>query len=457
MTKIILLQFKHTWKIWLSSLLIFIVSGFIVGTCFDGIFTISELYPHITVSKDPSYIYYYPMFFGILTLFIVSNGVIKLIINSMSKEYILWNILGAKPSQLALMIGGQISLISIFGSLIGFVFAVPFTVKFNYWIYKLLNSSQNMINLPINFSFKAFILTIVLIMIISFLSGYFHSYKIFFKYNNFNHSKKLKLKFKKIIKISIEIFITLLIIFIIYKSLVLNTNSIRYLSIGNNHEAAKTYVLNLLLILFLLMVLISLTFRNILIKFIKIWTKILPKKYSSTLTLAYWNSIFDNDYLFSIIVPLLNGSFLLTGIIYITSNITNGGTAQEAFNNSVAAIIIFLGAPLLMILSNVLTITIIHNKDNKEDINQLYLMGFTPNKIFIEKVFESTIYSLTFAMCSILFNILLYSIVHHIEYITNNSMNSSIYTIFTIPFILLVIIFCFMLMVNYYYKFSIKK
>lgn len=123
MLRITWLQFKHSLKNWLLTLLLFVVTGFLTGTCLNAIFTIRDHFPNLPKELNPSAVFEYPLIFGLVTILIVSSGVVKLIINGARREYTLWTILGANPQQLSGLIGGQLALIGALGSLIGFVLA----------------------------------------------------------------------------------------------------------------------------------------------------------------------------------------------------------------------------------------------------------------------------------------------------------------------------------------------
>lgn len=425
MLRIIWLQFKHSWKAWFAALFLFIVTGFLTGTCLNGIFTIADHFSHLSRMENPSDIFYYPMIFGVITLFIVSSGVIKLVINSMSKEYTLWTILGANPNQLAILIGGQLALLGAIGAFIGFIFAVPFTVALDMWVTNL-TGFVHMPIIPLEFSIPACFWTVAFIFTISGMAGYLHSHKLFVNsQTDILNFKKRRSKFQSITHLLLILISALGLIVSYGNSLIVTSQAQHYLALGNSHEAGKTYTQNLMIIMLLSIILFALVAQLILPKIIKFWTRILPRQTSATVNTAYWNTMFDKNYLSSLIAPLLGGSFLLTGITYITSGITNGGTNQEATANSIASLVIFLGAPLLIILANVLVITVIVSKQQRINLNQLFLLGFTSTNAIVERIMEAVIYAVTFFICGVIGNLPLYLTVYRIEVITHKPITVS--------------------------------
>lgn len=208
-------------------------------------------------------------------------------------------------------------------------------------------------------------------------------------------------------------------------SLIVTSQAQHYLALGNSHEAGKTYTQSLMIIMLLSIILFALVAQLILPKIIKFWTRILPRQTSATVNTAYWNTMFDKNYLSSLIAPLFGGSFLLTGFTYITSGITNGGTNQEATANSIASLVIYLGAPLLIILANVLVITVIVSKQQRTNLNQLFLLGFTSTNVIVERIMEAVIYAVTFFICGVIGNLPLYLTVYRIEVITHKPITVS--------------------------------
>lgn len=452
MFRIIWLQFRHSLKVWGLTLFLFIVTGFLTGACLNAVRTIADHYPHLSKNINPTNGFYFPLLFGILTIFIVSSGVIKLVINRLSKEYILWVILGANPHQLSLLIGGQLALTGALGSFIGFVLAVPPMVSLDRWfivVYEGSHFAQRVPALPLEFSLSACGLTVGFIAVVSGLAGYLHAHQLFAStQSDILAFKKKPAKLQLIIRGFLMIVSAAGLIFCYGDSLILTPQAQHFLRVGQFHEAAKTYITNLMLIILLSIIFFSLVSQIILPWLIKGWTWLLPRKTSPTVNTAFWNTIFDQDYLSSLISPLVAGSLMLTGITLIASEITNGGTNQEAATNIKESLVIFVGTPLSIILANVLTITIMTSTQKRDGLTQLSILGFTPKDLLGEKFQEAIIYSGTFLICGVLANLLLYLLIKHIVVMTHKTMTLSWLANFMWPVWLWVIIMIFIASVD---------
>ncbi|WP_056949340.1 FtsX-like permease family protein [Lentilactobacillus kisonensis] len=452
MLRITWLQFKHSLKNWLLTLLLFVVTGFLTGTCLNAIFTIRDHFPNLPKELNPSAVFEYPLIFGLVTILIVSSGVVKLIINGARREYTLWTILGANPQQLSGLIGGQLALIGALGSLIGFVLAVPGMVPLNTWLiisFGLKSFFQKVGVFPFEFSVTACLLTVGFMAVTSGVAGYLHAHKLFAHGQNEILTTAKPRSLRQLISHWLVVIVSSVgLVFVYGDSLIITPQARHYLRAGNFHEAGKAYIPNLLLIVLLSIILFTAIARLILPWLIKLWTIMLPKRTSSAVNTAFWSTTFDKDYLASLISPLVAGSFMLTGITYIASDITNFGTNQEAAANTAASIISFVGTPLLIILANVLTITIMTNARKRADLTQLSVLGFTPQNLINEKWQEAFIYATTFLICAVISNIPLYLVVTHLVIATHNAVTLPWTAIFIWPVWLWPVIMIFIAVVG---------
>lgn len=447
MLRIIWLQFTHSFKTWLLTLLLFVVTGFLIGTCFNAICTIADHFPNLPKAINPTDGFYYPLIFGILTILIISSGIIKLVINQSNQEYILWIILGASPRQLSLLISGQLALIGGLGSFIGFIMAVPVMVHVDSWFVTVFAGStlaRRFPTLPMEFSVRACILTVGFSFIVCAIAGLLHSYRLFVNKSKSILSKKQPQSRFQLVTRSLLVIVSIVTLVALYwNSLTLTPQAQYYLHSNQFHEAGKTYVQNLMLILLISIILFSLISRIILPWLIKVWTWILPRKVSPSINTAYWNTLSDRDYLSSLMSPLIAGSIMLTGVTYIAGQITNGGGNAAAETNLQESLILFVGAPLIIILANVLTITILTSNKKEVDLNQLSLLGFTPQNLVNERFQESFIYSITLLICGVISNLPLFLLITHIAAVTHNPITLSWTSIFSWPILLFLIILVF--------------
>ncbi|GHP13215.1 membrane protein [Lentilactobacillus fungorum] len=452
MLRIIWLQFRHSLKTWLLTLLLFIVTGFLIGTCLNAIFTIRDHFPNVPKPLNPTDVFAYPLIFGLLTVAIVSSGVVKLVIDGAKKEYTLWTILGANPRQLSGLIGGQLALIGALGSFVGFVLAVPLMVPLDTWLivsFGLKAFFRTGSVFPFEFSFSACLLTVGFMAIVSGIAGYLHAHKRFVHgQNEILTTEKPRSLLQQLTYWSVVAVSTLGLVLAYGDSLIITPQAQRYLRVDNFHEAGKAYIPNLLLIILCSIVLFTAVAQLILPWLIKLWTLILPKKSSLEVNTAFWHTLVDKPYLASLISPLVAGSFMLTGITYIASDITNFGTNQEAAANTEASIIGFVGTPLLIILANVLTITIMTSASKRATLTQLAVLGFAPRNLIDEKIQEAFIYSTTFLISAVIMNIPFHLIVTHLVIATHNAVTLPWTAIFIWPVWLWLMMVIFIIAVN---------
>lgn len=452
MVKMIWQQFNYSKKQWTASLFLFMITGLLTGICLNGIYTLKDHYPQlVSAHNSPILIFIYPMIFGIITLFIVSSGVIKLIIYNSGREYTLWTILGANSTQLSFLISGQVALISLIGSAIGFVGAFPFTSILYKWVRQLFGTTQYIVMppLPSEFSLPAFWWTIIFISLTAGLAGYFHSHKLFSALkNDVFDFQKVNTKLQAVFKGFVIIFISISLLATYINATQVSSWNRHLIRIGQSSEAIKSYVSNVMIIMFLTIVLFTLLSPLILSPIIKLWTKILPKKKFATTNTAFWTSIFDQHYLTSLIAPLFGASFLLTGLTIITSHFTAGGPNREAATNTLLSLVIILGAPLIIIFTNVLVITVIVSKQQSVSLKQFNLLGFSSSHLIMEKLMESLIYGFTLLICGIVGNLPLYLLVQKIGFNLHHPMNVSLSTITYWPTISFLIILIFIITVD---------
>lgn len=430
MLKMIWQQFNHSRKQWFAALCLFIITGFLTGTCLNGIYTLMDHYPHLNDSSgSPFSIFIYPIFFGIITLFIVLNGVIKLVIYHSNHEYILWTILGAAPKQLSLLIGGQITLTALIGSTIGFIVAVPFTTVLYEWIRQLLGSHQyaQFPPLPLEISLPALFWTIIFVSLTAGIAGYIHSHKLFSGLKNDTfHFQKNDSKLVAIGKTLSAILLIIGLLFTYMDAIKVSPQVHQLIKAGQVAEAIKSYTSNLMVIMLLTITLFALVAPLILPFIIKLWTKLTPKNRFAAANTSFWISLSDQHYLTSLISPLFGASILLTGLSVITTDFTAGGSNQAAAANTLASVIVFLGAPLIIILTNVVIITLIASKQQETTLNQLLLLGFSNKNLLYEKLMESLIFGITLLICTFIGNLPFYLLIKQIGINLHHSMPMSL-------------------------------
>ncbi|MEE8825544.1 FtsX-like permease family protein [Lentilactobacillus sunkii] len=447
MLRIIWLQFKYSWKVWLGACVLFVISSILMGMSYTGLVSFAMANQAALGPHNPTPVFIFPAIFGLVTLFMVLSGVVRLVVQSLSREYQQWEILGANPRQLAFIIGGQVALAGAVSAALGYFISVPAVSYFYSWAQSLTGKSW----LPdghFTFSLLSFLITVLSMTIISGGAGFAHSYKLFantrYEMINFKKSSNRHFSIIRLLILAISGFYLIMS----YRSALTVTPIIsKTIREGFYLAAIAQYVGPVMEILFWGIVFATAVIPIILPWAIKIWTIILPRKMFASINTAYRNTLFNRSYASSLIGPLFGGSFLLTGITYLTMTFPSGDS-KDQFINAILSFAFYLGAPLIIILANVLTITIIVSKQHTADLNLMSLLGFTAAGALIERVWETIIYSVTFLIFSIVGNIPLYLTVKQIVFNTHNVRAMSFSSVLYWPIWLFAAMLVFIALVN---------
>ncbi|MGR8774188.1 hypothetical protein [Leuconostoc citreum] len=174
------LQFKYYWKLWISTLPIFIVCSFIINICLTNFFNFVGNTLVNSEMLNNTQLFFIPIFFSGIMIPIVLKNATREILNSLRTQNNLQIILGLTPRYLATISGIELSISSAIGAVCGSIVSAPFAQVF----YNFLVETQGTQQIPpmtISFSLQALIITLLLITILTFTSGYIHSRHAFYK------------------------------------------------------------------------------------------------------------------------------------------------------------------------------------------------------------------------------------------------------------------------------------
>ncbi|KRL22044.1 hypothetical protein [Lentilactobacillus kisonensis] len=447
MIKMIWLQFKYSWKSWLGASVLFIIASILMGMSFTGLITFAMMNQAALGPHNPTPVFIFPAIFGLATLFMVLSGVVRLIVQNLSREYVQWEILGANPRQLSAIIGGQVGLVGAMSAVIGYLVSIPAVSSLYAWAQGLVGKSW-FPNGHLTFSWLAFLTTVLSMAMISGGAGFAHSHRLFANARNemlnFKRSSNRPYSLVRVLVVAVSgIFLILG-----YRSALTVSPLIKRTVQNGYHLAAiAEYVGPLMEILFWGIVFFAAITPIVLPLVIKLWTVILPRKRNANANLAYRNTLLNHNYASSLIGPLFGGSFLLTGMMYLTTTFPGNGNKNQ-FIDAILSFVFYLGAPLIVILANVLTITMIVSKQQAGELNLMSLLGFTTADLFAERVWESIIYSVTFLICAVLGNLPLYLTVKQIVINTHNVRQLSIASSWYWPLWLFGVMLIFIVLVD---------
>lgn len=385
------LQFKYSQKTWFNAIFTFVASGWLLGFCSIGLFSLSQTATAtFNSSHDPSPLFSAPLVLGVFTLFFSIRGIIKAVIDSFNKDYRLWHILGATDIQISLLVAIQVSLLSIVGGSIGFFLALlsvsPMYLTLQSWIGELW--------LPtINFYFIVpFIITITSLILTSGLSGYTFTHKSINKKSN-TIVKNIRMVFKGLILIAVLC------------ALAINIYHIFHINSSENLLDSGAVLLSSSMYLILLQIFT----KNQAFKYLlKLLFNLTPIHKNGYLNVANWESVANFDRIGYTLVPVLVVETLTMGIIELLFGFSN----QVDFQNALVSFLIYIFAPELIVIINVISMTKLSSQKYKRQLAQLNLVGFNYQGLIYERIIENFFYSLalflySFVSCSFTYFLLI--------------------------------------------------
>lgn len=390
-------QFAYTKKQWLGCIPSILAASFVTGICLFGFFNVIGVKSDtIQGSIDPTPIFIMPLVFGGVTLFLTLSGVIKLLIEGFRKDYVLWAIIGADPKQLALLIGGQLFIMSVFVSILGGLLSFLSSNS----IYQGLQALVGTKMLPpinITFSPMAFLSTVVLISCLSGLSGVCHGYKVFKR----TQKDVLNLSQSKQVEVSLLKKVLLLFLFLIWITFI----AVIFVKLPEIKGVPKG-LLEVQLLFFLMI--IQVIFINVLAEMIlpciiKALTFGWVNRSSGWVVTAKWKVIESPIYLKSIVIPLVIGITLVSGFSAVSNNVLRFYQENSSLE-FVVTFILYLASPIILICANVLSITLVTSNQESTNLRQMYTLGFSPVTVIAEKIMEASFYIATVSIMSLIMN-----------------------------------------------------
>lgn len=151
MFKLILKQLLQHWKIWLSILPIFIVSGLIFSTAFVILNALSRA--GLNSSVDYGVFMQLPIVIGIVVLFLLTTNAMKQCIDFFDETNDILLLLGASPAQISLVMTGQMLIIGMIGAFFGSCFSLKSSQLF---LSTLPSSAakESLVHIPLQFSWN---------------------------------------------------------------------------------------------------------------------------------------------------------------------------------------------------------------------------------------------------------------------------------------------------------------
>ena len=390
MLKLIIYQFQYSKRQWLGTIPLLFVSSLIVGTSLFGIASSIK-----TANINASQLFQMLIIFGGTTLFFLISNNIRLLIDIFKKDYQLWAILGASRTQLSLLVSGQFYLMAVIVSSIGTILSFIMADSYYKFLQNLLGRDE-LPDLVITANIQSILLSVFIVPTIVGIGAYFYSSRIL-KISSILKPKKKKRKVTVtgFVNISVRLFLWLLCI-----------GSIVSASFSRNKEIISTQssiILFLLIIHILIIQSLSPSIQMFLIKFLM---RILPTE-NYVINTCFWNLLSNPSYLKSIQTSMSMGVTLISGFILYTQNMYSFMNTANGVNEARASFIAYLSAPIILIITSSISLTILSSNKDIEDIKQLKTLGVSRLQLFKIRIGEAIIHSVLILLVSVIFNLII--------------------------------------------------
>ncbi len=438
-------QFKYSWKKWLGTLFVFTAAGIVLGFTFIGSF--STINAHLNNGRfNPVQFFAIPAIFGVITIILIINGVTRLLINSFSKDYQLWAVLGANPNQLSELVSGQMMLISLIGGTIGYLLSYPLTSS----LYSWSCSTPGMKSFPhvtMYLSPQSFVFTILSVGILTVIVSFGDARRIFVgKQKHFFKFQKIRKQGMSPVRYLFS-FAGLLGLIYLYSLFFQNPVQVQSMFSGKDDSLVGTYSNLFLLLTIVAIIAFSLLAPLILPFIVRLLFKITSHNHLKTFTTAYYNVLSKRSFLKSVIVPLFILILFTSYVTYLSIDLANVSSRRDS-SELIAAFTLFLGAPFIIVLANIISIAIISSSQRNESIYQLQILGFSFTDLLSEKCLEALLYAGVIFFVGIVNNTFLFEAILRAAQNTGVTVKDNWFSIIYWPGVISIIAFLFIVIID---------
>lgn len=391
MFKLILKQFLQHWKIWLSILPIFIVSGLIFSTAFVILNALSRA--GLNSSVDYGVFMQLPIVIGIVVLFLLTTNAMKQCIDFFDETNDILLLLGASPAQISLVMTGQMLIIGMIGAFFGSCFSLKSSQLF---LSTLPSSAakESLVHIPLQFSWNIVFAVIMIQLAIILYTCMRYCLKNYKKrkgsLSSHRASNKTKNsgKFLGIIALLISVGATLYLYF----------KNIPDPTLIKEYTQSMSNSMNLLLLLWLsILMTMNFLIRPIFRGIVHIIVGLPKMTKNPMVRTAFYNMQYNIEELVNLIRPvsiitLLVGNFIA---LFLNTKLLIDGTNDNSYISDLIINLIFVfGAPILISLANVIVSICLFRIKTKVESKNYFYTGCTPDWIFKMRIIEISIVSL---------------------------------------------------------------
>lgn len=388
-------QFQYSWKSWMTGNFIFIISGWLIGFCLTGIDTLSR----VTFSShiDPLPLFIMPMVFGGITLLFVLGEVIRLIMQELANEYQLWVVLGANQHQLALLIAVQMGLTAFLSSWVGYSLSM-LSIKPLYGLLQFYIGRTWLPNLVFRPSVKVGLMTSLIVAGVAVLSGLINTYRLLRQH----HRRIFNMLLFAISLVGLSI--------ANYQVLVTNTQE----------DSGGVF----LVLLFWLILVQTQIGRQLLMWLSGRITKLTP---SGLFKLAGCQVMINAN----VNVPILALQSLSYGLIVLLYGL--GGTGGQDIKNVIVSFIVYVGAPGLLVIANIISVAMLSGRQQEQNFQQLEQLGFSARMLLQERSLECCFQIVPLLITAMITNLTLYGALLMLAWHTQVRIQISLMSAFGLP------------------------
>ncbi|WP_228062338.1 MULTISPECIES: hypothetical protein [unclassified Streptococcus] len=401
MIKLIYYQFMQNKMQWVGILPLIFISSLIIGLSINGSINMDLNAKLFSGLPDPKPIFSFPIVFGGITLFFVLSTLISLLVEMFRTDYILLETLGANRFHISFLVGSQISIISLTISFISYIFSIPFTQGYYYFLQYFFG--ENLLpDVHFSLSFIGLVVTVFLTSLIVFLSGFYYTMKEMGP----KSTSEIKIFKKIILMILIGVSWSLILIKIFENpSISIRTQMLFYLTIFN---IAIIYQISPYIQSLFLRLISSLFIRD---KYMYIISK--------------WNLLFNRRYVKSVSAAIISIITLITSFQLISQNILYK-TQEDANLELIVSLIVYMGAPILIVFANIISIALLSMNKEKTDIQNIEILGASRSQLVLIKLGEATLLTIIISTISLIINLLFCFLL--VIFINDMSLKSLNYT-----------------------------
>lgn len=423
MLKLIQYQFQHNKKQWLGISPVIFVSSLVIGLAINGYINVDINSQAFAGLPDPKPIFMFPVVFGGITLFFAISTLIRMLIEMFKDDYTLLAVLGASRFQLSFLVGGQLFIISSLVSSIAYLCSIPITSTYYYFLQYFFGKNV-LPDIQFQMSLLGCVVTVLLISLLAFFSGCYYTFK--------GIKEKNTTKFKHILSIMIKgsLLCTLIIIL----------GALFYQIFQDNTILMKAQLIFNIVILDI--VIISQVSPYLQILFIKLFSKLIFRSKFMFIS-SKWNLLFRKPYIKSVSAAIIGAILLISSFQMISQNILARFQNNSDLEMKVS-FIVYVGAPILIVLGNIISIAFLSSYQEKSEINQFEILGVSNYQMIMVKLGESLFLTIVIAAISLLLTIKILALIYYsLNGVSLKELNYSglIFSNITVSTILFVLLF----------------